>query len=223
MSQLTLAERAETLGVPLGAEQVRRLEAYLDAVLEINKSLNLTAVRDRDGAVLRHLLDSLTVVPVWHAVAGAAPPRRVLDLGTGGGFPGAVLAVAWPASRVLMIDGTGKKVRAVTACLAQAGIVNAQALQVRGNDLPKARPGSRGASDLCVARAVGPAEELVRELAPLTAPRGFVFLMKGPKTSIGEIEAGEREAKLRGLVAQPAHVVDVPGLEARKMLVYRKG
>lgn len=218
----TLAEGARALGVALDAQQVARLDAYLDAVLDVNRTLNLTSVRDRGDAVVRHLLDSLSVVSAWHALAGAAPPSRVLDLGTGGGFPGAVLAVAWPSSRVLMIDGTGKKARAVASCLERAGVTNAEALQARGADLAKLRPAARASFDLCVARAVGPAADLVREFAPLVAAGGRVLLMKGPNTAADEIADGEREARRHGLAAEPKRTADVPGLERRLLLVYAK-
>jgi len=214
---------AATLGVALDAAQIARLDGYLDAMLDVNQHVNLTSIRDRGDAVVRHLLDSLSVVPAWHAVAGAAPPKRVLDLGTGGGFPGAVLAVAWPTSRVLMVDSTGKKVRAVTQCLKTAGVANAQALQVRGEQAPTLFRDMRGAYDLCIARAVGPAARLVRELSPLVARRGFVFLMKGPNTLPEEIAEGEREAERQGLMPLPTRTADVPGLERRLVLVYAKG
>jgi 16S rRNA (guanine527-N7)-methyltransferase len=179
-------------------------------------------VRDRDDAVVRHLLDSLSLVTVWHAVHGDEPPARVLDLGTGGGFPGAVLAVVWPSTRVLMIDGTGKKVHAVSGCLARAGIPNAEAFQVRGADLPKVRPTARASFDLCAARAVASADVLVREFAPVVAPGGVVLLMKGPNTGGDEIAAGDREAKRRGLTVETPRTTDVPGLERRLVLVYRR-
>jgi 16S rRNA (guanine527-N7)-methyltransferase len=219
VSQELLVERAKALGVELGAGQVARLDAYLDAMLEVNLHLNLTSVRNRDDAVVRHLLDSLSVVPAWHALAGADPPRSVLDLGTGGGFPGAVLAVAWPGSRVLMVDSTGKKVRAVAQCLAAAGIANAETRQVRGEQMPALFPETRCAFDLCVARAVAPAPQLVRELAPLVAPGGFVLLMKGDPPA-DEVAAAEREAARRGIEALPPRRVDVPGLDRRTILAY---
>jgi 16S rRNA (guanine527-N7)-methyltransferase len=222
VSGATLVEGAKALGVPLDASQIARLDAYLDAVLEINKTLNLTSIRDRDDAVVRHVLDSLSVVPVWHAAAGAASPRSILDLGTGGGFPGAVLAVAWPDARVLMVDSTAKKVRAVAQALATAGVVNADTRAVRGEQMPALMPTTRGAFDLCIARAVGQAEQLVGELAPLLAKGGRILLMKGPSTAPEEIAAGEREAKRRGLVAEETRTTDVPGLERRLVLVYRK-
>jgi 16S rRNA (guanine527-N7)-methyltransferase len=205
--------------VPLDATARARLLAYLDAVLDVNRTLNLTSVRTRDDAVVRHLLDSLSAAAAWHALAGPVSPARVLDLGTGGGFPGAVLAVVWPAAHVLMIDATGKKVRAVAGCLASAGIRNAETLHARGTDLVRQRPQARGSFDLCVARAVGVAAELVRELAPLVAPGGLALLMKGAP-SIEEVESGAREAVRRGLVVLPPHAVDVPGLDRRAVLAY---
>ena len=222
MNPSALAAGARELGVKLSDEQLGRLDAYLDAMLEINLSLNLTSIRDRGDAVVRHLLDSLSIVPVWHAVAGAAPPKRVLDLGTGGGFPGSVLAVAWPTARVLMIDSTGKKAKAVAKLLVAAGITNAEAHQARGEQLPALRRETRGAFDLCVARAVGPAGSLVRELAPLVARRGRIFLMKGPNTSPDEIAAAKDEAERLELTAEPARTADVPGLERRLVLVYAR-
>ena len=170
---------------------------------------------------MRHLLDSLSVVPIWHELAGAASPRGVLDLGTGGGFPGAVLAIAWPHAQVLMVDSTGKKARAVSQALATAGVENATARAVRGEQMPALLPETRGAFDLCVARAVGPAEGLVREFAPLVARGGRIFLMKGPNTSAEEIAAGAREAERQGLTVEPSRTADVPGLERRLVLVYR--
>ncbi len=190
-------------------------------MLEANRSLNLTSVRDRADAVTRHLLDSLSVVPAWRDLAGQAPPGRVLDLGTGGGFPGAVLAVAWPSARVLMVDSTGKKVRAVAACLAAAGVGNAEARQLRGEQIPALHPEMRGAFDLCVARAVGEAADLVRELAPLVAPGGLVLLMKG-EPDADEVAAGAKEAARRGLVALAPRRADVPGLDRRTILAYAR-
>ena len=217
-----LVDGAETLGIKLTGQQADSLNAYLDAMLEVNKSLNLTSIRDREQAVIRHLLDSLTVIPAWHAVAGKSAPKRVLDLGTGGGFPGAVLAVMWPTSRVLMIDSTGKKVRAVAQCLAAAGIRNAEAYNVRGEQLPALRRETRGSFDLCVARAVGPAGGLIREFAPLIARPGRILLMKGPNTSPEEIEGANEEAKRLFIDVEPVRTADVPGLERRMFLVYAR-
>lgn len=218
----SLAARARELGAELSEEQARRVLAYLDRILEINLSLNLTSVRDREDAVVRHLLDSLSVVPVWKALSGRDAPRRFLDLGTGGGFPGAVLAAAWPSSKALLIDGTGKKVRAVADALLVAGISNAEAFQARGFQLAKLKPETHHGFDLVVARAMGQAAEIVREVAPLLTRGGVVLAMKGPEPPADEVAAADREALRCGLEPEAAHRTAVPGLERRTVLVWRR-
>lgn len=216
-----LREGADALGVLLDGAQTRTLLAYLDAVLDENTRLNLTAVRDRDEAVVRHLLDSLSLVPLWHAVAGEEPPARLLDVGTGGGFPGAPLAVVWPTTRALLIDGTGKKVHAVERCLAAAGIGNAEPLQTRAVQLHSVHEHARGSFDLVVARAVGRAAKVLDEVARLPAPGGRVFLMKGQP---GEDELAEARAtaRRRRLEEKPVRHTHVTGLARRAVLIYRK-
>lgn len=213
---------AEALGVRLSPAAAERMLAYLDALLAANERVNLTAIRDRDEAIVRHLLDSLSVVPIWHGLAGDDPPSRMVDLGTGGGFPGAPLAVVWPTTQALLIDGTGKKVRAVAECLATAGIENAEALQSRGADLPRVRPGSKGAFDLVVARAVSRAAKVVHETWKLLAPGGRLLVMKGPEVGRDELAPAEEEARRRGLVPEPWRKTSVPGLERRTVLVYAR-
>ncbi len=224
--EAALSERltagGDALGLKLSEAQVRSLLTYLAAVLERNERVNVTSVRDPLEAVTRHLLDSLSIVPIWHDLYGPRPPKRVLDLGTGGGFPGAPLAIAWPRSRVLMIDGTGKKVRIVNESLEIADVPNAQALQCRGADLPKARPNSRRGFELCVARAVGRAGPLLAELAPLVAHGGRILLMKGPNPPSDELKEAAREIRRRHLVAEPSRETGVPGGERGQALIWRR-
>ena len=216
-----LREGVAALGLTLTPAQESQLLAYLEAILDWNTRLNLTAVRDPLAAVERHLLDSLSVVPAWAALRGDEPPARFLDVGTGGGFPGAPLAVAWPAAEGLLIDGTGKKVRAVADALARAGIGNAEALQCRGHLLPRERPSTIRSFDLCVARAVGRAATLLREVAPLAAPGGLVLLMKGPEPPADEVEEAHQAARECGLAFAGTHPSGVPGRDRGAILAYR--
>lgn len=225
MSEVTtpesLVERARGIGVEMSADRAAALLRFLDRILEINRELNLTSIRDREDAVVRHILDSLTLVPVWREVTGRDAPRTFLDLGTGGGFPGAALAAAWPQSRGLLIDATGKKVRAVAEALAAAGIANAETLHVRGKDLGRADPTTRGAFDLVAARAVGQTPDILAEVRPLLAPGGIVCAMKGPTPPAEEVAAAERAAQRLRLRRLPPFRPDVPGLDRRTVLVYR--
>jgi len=217
-----LIERARELGVKLREQSAQRLLAYLDAVLEENQHINVTAIRDREEAIPRHLLDSLTLVQVWESLNQEHSPGNILDLGTGGGFPAAPLAVAWPASRVVAIDGTGKKIALVQRCLQQAEILNVEPIQSRGADLPKTHPEMRQHFDLAVARAVGAADKLLRELTPLVASGGTILLMKGAEIPREKLEAAQTTAEKLNLVIHPKKLIEVSGQDPRSVLVFQR-
>ncbi|WP_134586592.1 16S rRNA (guanine(527)-N(7))-methyltransferase RsmG, partial [Pseudomonas aeruginosa] len=103
-----LARGADELGVALDADKQRQLLAYLALLIKWNKAYNLTAVRDPDEMVSRHLLDSLSIVP--YAEAG----DNWLDVGSGGGMPGVPLAILFPEKRLTLLDSNGKKTRFLT-------------------------------------------------------------------------------------------------------------
>lgn len=216
-----LIERARELGVKLREQSAQRLLAYLDAVLEENQHINVTAIRDREEAIPRHLLDSLTLVQVWESL-NQNSPGNILDLGTGGGFPAAPLAVAWPASRVVAIDGTGKKIALVQRCLERAEILNVEPIHSRGADLPKTHPEMKQHFDLAVARAVGAADKLLRELTPLVASGGVILLMKGAEPPQDELEAAQKTAENLNLIIHPTKHIEIEGLDPRSVLVFQR-
>ncbi len=216
-----LVERAAGIGVLVTSAQAAKMLAYLDRILEINKSLNLTAVRDREDAVVRHILDSLTAVEAWTSLTKTLSPRTYIDLGTGGGFPGAILAAAWPETRCLLVDQTGKKLKAVADAAAAAGIDNIEVLHARGSQMRKLFPRTRGAFELATARAVAPVEEIISEVISSVGPRGWIFAMKGPEPPADELAAGEATAVKFGFEPYPIRHTNVPSLERRTILVYR--
>lgn len=221
-ARAALVGGAEALGIELGPEQARTLLAYLDAMLAENLKVNLTSIRDRDQAVVFHLLDSLTVAAAWREVTGTAAPRRLLDLGTGGGFPGAPLAVLWPRTQALLLDGTAKKVRAVETCLQAAGIRNARAQQCRVEQLVGLQPEMAGQFDLVVARAVGRVAGILENSRRTVARGGYVLAMKGPEPPQDEISEARETAGRLGFEPPVVHTAAVPGLDPRKLFLFRR-
>jgi 16S rRNA (guanine527-N7)-methyltransferase len=158
----TLQSLAAGIGAEVSLDCAKRLLDYLDAMLAENEHVNLTAVCEHEAAVLFHALDSLAL-----ACGGLErAPVRALDLGTGNGFPGVAIACVFPWSKVVLMDRTLKKLKAIERALVSAGFGMAQfeTIQMDAHEAP-AR-GFKSSFDLITARAVAPPEEL----APLAKP-----------------------------------------------------
>jgi 16S rRNA (guanine527-N7)-methyltransferase len=211
------------MGVELSADGAALLIAYLDAVLDETTRVNLTAIHDREDAVVRHLLDSLSVVPFWNDRIGGEPPATLLDLGTGGGFPAVPLAVVWPRTRVLACDSTGKKIAAIARMLERVGgPKNVEPLHVRVEQMPGLMPELRGKVDLVVARAVGRTDAVVRSAAKVLRSGARVVSMKGPEPPKDELDDAASAARAMRFIVERPYLVSVPRLLARTLLVYRK-
>ncbi|MBL4835231.1 MAG: 16S rRNA (guanine(527)-N(7))-methyltransferase RsmG, partial [Pseudomonas sp.] len=119
-----LVTGAAELGIELGESQSQKLLDYLALLQKWNKAYNLTAVRNPDEMVSRHLLDSLSILPF---VAG----ERWLDVGSGGGMPGIILTIMRPETQFLLLDSNGKKTRFLTQVKLELGLTNLKVFQGR--------------------------------------------------------------------------------------------
>ncbi|MFI8482228.1 16S rRNA (guanine(527)-N(7))-methyltransferase RsmG [Pseudomonas sp. NPDC078700] len=121
-----LAQGAIELGVEVSAEQQAQLMAYLALLIKWNKAYNLTAVRNPDEMVSRHLLDSLSVAPYVHEAGD-----NWLDVGSGGGMPGIPLAILFPNKQFTLLDSNGKKTRFLTQVKLELKLANLQVIHSR--------------------------------------------------------------------------------------------
>jgi len=200
---------AAALGVALDDAQATLLLRLLDELTQWNRAYNLTAITDRAAMRTQHLLDS---VAGSRFVAGA----RVLDLGTGAGFPGLPLALVHPHRHFTLLDGTAKKVRFVAHAARTLGLGNVEAVHGRAGDWQPAEP-----FDQVLARAVATTAELAALARPLLRPGGRLLAWKGQRR--------EAEAELAALRGQAGAAeawgdariedVQVPGLDAERCLV----
>lgn len=196
-----LARGAADLGLELEESALEALIRYIDLLARWNRTYNLTAVRNPAMMVVRHLLDCLAISPY---VRGP----RLLDIGTGPGLPGLVLAVARPELDCVLLDGNGKKVRFCRQAVAELELENVDVVQER---LEHYRPEER--FETITARAFGDLEGLVPAAQRLAAPAGHLLAMKGvyPSTELSQVAP----------VARCVTVVplSVPGLDAERHLV----
>ena len=177
----------DRLGLAVPAEVHGALARYAAALWRCNEEINLTRHTDVGKFVSRDVADSVAIAA--HLAAG----ERVLDVGTGGGVPGVILALLRPDLRVELVDSVGKKARAVRGILAATG----HALPVHDGAAQElvARRATRDPFDTLVARAVAPLVKLLTWFEPIAGSFGRMLVVKGPRW-----EEEKREARHRGLV-----------------------
>ncbi|AIZ34930.1 16S rRNA (guanine(527)-N(7))-methyltransferase RsmG [Pseudomonas parafulva] len=130
-----LSTGARQLGVELNQQQHAQLLAYLALLIKWNKAYNLTAVRDPDEMVSRHLLDSLSVMPFIHS-----DTQRWLDVGSGGGMPGIPLAILHPQKHITVLDSNGKKTRFLTQVKMELKLDNLNVIHSRVEEVQPEQP-----------------------------------------------------------------------------------
>lgn len=189
------------LGGPvLGPGQTETLLAYLDLLRRWNRAYNLTAIREPRDMVVRHLLDSLSVLP-W------IPAGRLLDAGTGAGLPGVPLAVARPDVEVTLLDSAGKKIRFLNQVRRELGLRNIEPVQARLEDYASEAP-----FDAIICRAFASLADFAAATRRL-AKGSKLLAMKGRRP-------GAELDELPGWVeVRAVEKLEVPGLQEDRHLV----
>lgn len=205
----TLRHDAEALGLALPADVLDGLMAYLALLRKWNAAYNLTAVRDAAQMRIQHLADCLAVVGPLRRQAGSGP-LRVLDVGSGGGLPGVVLARVEPAWDVSCVDTVGKKAAFVRQVAGELALPNLHALHGRVEAL--AVP----PFDVITARAFAALPDFVRLTRPLLAPGGLWMAMKGRRP---DDEMAALPADIDVFHVEP---LAVPGLGAERCLIWMR-
>lgn len=224
----TLASALEALDLSLSPGIQSALEAHARLLVAWNEAMNLTALRRPEQLALEHVVDSLSALPLLRRLA-ADRPVSLLDLGSGGGFPGLPLAVALPVKRATLVDSIAKKAGflgvaadAARAALAAAGEAepSIEAVCARAETLG-ADPRRRGSWTVVVARAVARMPRLVELALPLVARGGWLIAWKrGPELESEVEEALPALARLGGDAAGVEIVpVTVPGLEDHRLVL----
>jgi 16S rRNA (guanine527-N7)-methyltransferase len=193
-----LAVAAANLGVPLSAEIEEQLTAYLRLLTERNAQFNLTAVRDPQAMERRLFLDAIAMIPTLDETtkASGVTAPRLIDVGSGAGFPGLVLKIVRPALQVTLLDATGKKVRFLNEVIAATDHTGVQAVHGRAEELARS-PEYRERFNLVTARAVASLPVLLELTTPFLDVGGSALLPKGVELG-DELAQGEKAARMLG-------------------------
>ena len=200
-----LLKGCDALGLALCDEQLHALLRYQDALVLWNKAYNLTAIRHPDEMLVKHLLDSLSILP-------HLPEGRLLDIGTGGGMPGMMIALCQPKRHCVLLDSNGKKIRFLKQFIADQKLANVQAIQTRVED--QHAIDALGKFDVITSRAFASLIDFVRAAEPYLAAQGTIAARKG---LIPEDELNQLHDYQQHVIA-----LKVPNLDEQRHLICLK-
>jgi 16S rRNA (guanine527-N7)-methyltransferase len=211
--QRFIIDGARKLGIELDERVSASFSIYAAELLNWNRKINLTAVTDPREIAIKHFLDSL-------APAGCIPDRgRLLDIGSGGGFPGIPLKIFKPSISALLIDGVRKKINFLKHVLRALGLENIEARQMRTETLLK-DPEYATSFDIIISRALSDLLTFVESALPLLAEHGTIIAMKG------EIDTKELDAvRANALGDQYSLEIEkyrLPSIDSQRSLVILK-
>jgi 16S rRNA (guanine527-N7)-methyltransferase len=209
-----LIQDARTLfNVHFTARQMMSLINYEKELLEWNQKFNLTAIRDVESIRIKHFLDSYSCVLAWKA----NPPHRLVDIGTGAGFPGIPLKIVYPTMHVTLVESVGKKAMFCQHVIQTLGLEGIEVIQTRAEDLGQ-NPAHRESYDWAVARAVAQLNILSEYLLPLVKVSGTMLAQKG-ESGPAEAQSAEKAMKLLGGKLKQLIPVELPGVADDRFLV----
>lgn len=210
-----LKKEAEAFGISLTGEMTDGFACYYDMLTEWNGKMNLTAITDPDEVCAKHFLDSLTVLAAYNIPYGA----RLIDVGTGAGFPGIPLKIVRPDIELTLLDSLSKRLdflRALSDALGQRNSFVHERAEQLAHD-----PAHREAYDAVTARAVAALPFLCELCAGFLKIGGVFFAMKGPDAD-GELEASDNAMRTMGVQHAKTARFEIPGAGIRNILLLKK-
>ena len=191
------------MGLSSTSEQLKKQAKYLDLLLETNKNINLTGIREPKAAVIKHTLDSLSASS---AIEGA----KIIDIGSGGGTPGIPLAIALPEKKFYLIEATQKKASFLDETVRTLKLDNVEIICERGESVTNL------SADTVIARAFGTLNYLVTTSRHMVSKEGLFLAMKG------KINPDEIKGLISGFRVLQIQEIEVPYLEATRHFVFIK-
>ena len=211
---MTVREIVETLGLAADEDAVRRMAEYNAMVIAMSRKMNLTGIKDAEESLVKNIYDSLTVYEEKYFPKNG----RMLDLGTGAGFPGIPLAILRPDMQIVLVDSVLKKLVFIENAAAKLGIKNIKILHIRAEEGGRRRK-TRETFDMVTARAVKMLPVIAEWGIPFVKEGGIFAAMKGP--------GADEELRQSGNILRYTSIIGIeitviPTGEKRTILYFRK-
>ena len=212
--ELLAAGARKLLNLQLTSPQIAAFQIYADELVRRNQEFNLTGITDDAGIQIKHFLDSLSLLAV---LPPGSSPARVVDVGTGAGFPGLPLKIVRSELALTLVEATGKKADFCQGVVDKLGLTDVTVLKARAEELGQ-DPAHRERYDWALARAVAEMPVLAEYLLPLARLGGHALAQKGPGAPAEAQAAAGALRKLGGEVEQIVPI-ELPGLDDKRYLV----
>lgn len=190
-----LQELAQNWNISLSEKQIEQFQIYYEYLMEVNQVMNLTAITEKDEVIQKHFLDSLSIVQLINF----NQIEKIIDVGTGAGFPGIPLKIAFPHLQVTLMDSLNKRVKFLKETGEKIGVKDMTIIHSRAEELGKNKE-HREKYDICVSRAVANLSTLSEYCLPFVRLGGYFISYKGNHISEESREASHAIEKLGGKI-----------------------
>lgn len=217
MSQIEelLAESCKKINIELTEKQIKQFMDYKDMLLEWNEKFNLTAITDEREIILKHFVDCLAI-----SAGAELAGKKIIDVGTGAGFPGVPVKIAFTDTQMTLLDSLNKRITFLEELKNKLGLENVTCIHSRAED-GGADKNLREGFDLCISRAVANLAVLSEYCLPFVKVGGCFISMKGPDVK-DELNESEKAIKVLGGEVKEVKLINIPETDINHSLIIIK-
>lgn len=208
-----LQSKAEQLGIRLSEKQLEQFQCYYERLIEKNKVMNLTAITEYEEVVDKHFVDSILL----GSVKELSEKKRVIDVGTGAGFPGIPLKIVYPELEITLLDSLNKRVKFLNEVIEELGLTGIQAVHSRAEDLAQDAV-HRQQYDICVSRAVANLATLSEYCIPFVKQGGYFISYKSTQIE-EELKQAKKAVQVLGGTLEQIETVQIPETTIERQFV----